>query len=189
MKTVIWVGKKRQEAIVDGHRIILGFGEPVIDPVETDKVVRLEILKTKQSKAFEATHKAFNEKVREVNGHMKSGAQAVRLKMTATANKNPTEATKQRVMEKQCASDYKKGVSEAEELQNELRKHAPVLKEVKKTLRRECAVYFQPKFGEKIITDDEYKSLVELGLNKAPDELVTVEGKIIKNPDYIAIEE
>ena len=185
MKTVIWVDRKRQEAIVDGHRIILGFGEAVIDPVETDKVIRVEILKTKESKNFEAKHQAFNGKCIEVNNLMKDGAKAVRLRMMATEAKQPAEAAKHKAVEKKCAEDYKKAHAEAEGLQNELKDMRPVMKEVKKKLRREKAVYFEPKFGEKIISDDEFVSLMELIRDKKPDELVTVEGKVIKNPDYI----
>lgn len=166
MKTVLWIKDK-------GNKIITGFDVPVIDPVETRKIVNEKILETKETQEFISKTKAYSEKYKAANSAFKEGVDCLRRGDKKASDKK--------------AEEYRGLCSDIEKLQAELKDMRPVLKEVTKELRLKHAVYLEPKYGETIIQEKEFLSLMKFGNNKKPDELVTVTGKVIKNPDYVAV--
>lgn len=171
MKTVIWSTPKRKEIIFDGHRIIIAFGDAVIDPVETAKVVDKKIIDTKEGKDLLSKSEAHAKKIAAATACFMEGADLLRRRKEKESDAK--------------AAEYRGLYAEAEALQKPLRDLKPVLRELRKQLRRECAVYFEPKFGERIISDEEHQRLFELLENRAPDELISIEGEVVINPDYV----
>lgn len=117
--------------IIDGHKIITGFDRPTVDPVETNKVVAVIIKDTPEYQAAEAKKAEY--------------ADAARDMMAAAKIRDDAR--------------YKAALLVMSAYQDELKILARDLDAVIMRLRRERAIYFEPRQGEVIRTAAEIKTL------------------------------
>ena len=136
MKTVIT--KK-----IDGLEIITGFSELSIEPVETKKVVAVEIKKTVE-------YLAVAEKQNKMSAaHKAAGAAAIK-----------SEKAKSQDDKKSLHNEFTMFNQQAKSYENEVRDLLPALKKKEKELRREFAVYFEPRSGEHAKAEAEIDALI-----------------------------
>jgi hypothetical protein len=140
-------------ADVDGHEVISGFGEPVIDPVETAKVVNAALPETDEYKALEAKKAQYAE--------------------AATARAKAAHDRDQKA--------YDDAMAAMRTYQEETKPLAEAYSEKIYALRRELAVYFEPKPGEVMIADDEVKKLSEAIKNRPDGVFIKRDGSQVKD--------
>jgi len=175
MKTVLYIDKLNRPMVVNGHKIVTGFGDPVIDPHATRAKVDKLLPKTGEFKEAEELKKEHARLYNLAMETFKEGAVLLRKRKKAESDIK--------------AAEYRKVYKEAEDCQKKLQDKVPVIKALKMKLTLEHAVYFEPKPGEVIISDDEFLKLFDKLKNRKPDQLVTIDGHLIKNPDYVSPEE
>jgi hypothetical protein len=136
--------------------IILGFGDAVIDPVETNKIVEEKIKKTELHAAISAKKEEYAKASKEFIDAQKTRNQA----KYEAAHKTMTDLQEDL---KTMAIDYNKAI---------------------KDLRRSEAVYFEPKPGEAIIAQDEAKTLTA-ALTRLPEgDFLCRDGSIVTAEEY-----
>ena len=146
MKTVLY-------AEIDGHEIISGFSEPVIEPVETAKIVNKALPETDEHKALEAKKAEYSE--------------AIKARATAAKAQN-----------KQA---YEDALAAMNVRQKELRPLAEAYSEKIYALRREHAVYFETKSGEVVRPASEVEKLAK-AIKDSPDgAFVKLDGSTVED--------
>lgn len=160
----------------DGQKIITGFGQLIIEPIETQKkldgyidekgqkVVGL-MSETPEFKTIEEKKKLMGDK------HKKA---VLSWNSAVKANKSRNQKTAE-LHEK----DWRQTGNEVQALMDELPELNDKLKAKRKEMFAEHAVYFKPRDGEEEITPEEIIRLVKLYKNRTEDSLLTVEGKEI----------
>lgn len=116
---------------IDGHKIITGFDEPAIDPVETAKIVSERIKETTEYQAVEAKKKEYAEATNKLNAAAKAKDNAA----------------------------YQNALGIMSVLQDELKSLAGAMAEKITALRRAHAIYFEPRNGEVIVDAEEAERL------------------------------
>lgn len=122
---------------IDGYDIVVGIGEPQIDPVATIPIVDEKLKDTEIFKQCDTLIKSFS-------GIMKAISESYANAKKAVIKSEKTKYT----------AEYQAKLEEYENVQAELKKLQPELIEKRKELIYENAVYFIPKSGEFIITDE-----------------------------------
>jgi len=138
---------------VDGHKIIIGFDNPTIDPVETNRKVSVILKETDEWKAVEAKKAEF--------------ADACEAMITAK--------------KKGDASAYKDAQARMQVRQEEARPLAIALKEKIDSLKRENAVYFTPRNGEVIVVASEAHKLLDAVKKRPQGTYITLEGSTVED--------
>ena len=138
---------------IDGHKIIIGFDYPTIDPVETKKIVDVAIKDTPEYQALEDKKAEFAQAVQDFNA-----------------------AAKARDKEK-----FSHAQSAMKVRQEELKPLADEYAEKLVALRTEHAVYFEPRMGEVIRTSDEVKDLVAALEARPEGTFISLDGKTIQD--------
>jgi len=149
---------------IDGFKIVVGFGERSIEPVETRKIVDAEIVKTSE-------YAACAEKKDKITAAMRSAHESLQKVKTA---KGDTEKEKQ-------YKDHLICLEQANGYQKEL---APLVVSLKKKLielRESNAVYFEPKAGEVKKNEDEILALKGLLKTAEGRALVDIDGNIVSD--------
>lgn len=149
---------------IDGIEIVVGFSELSIEPVETKKIVAVEIKKT-------AEYLAAAEKQNEMSAAHKAAGSAI-----IESNKSKVKSEKENLHR-----EFTMFNQQAKGYENELRGLLPALKKKEIELRRIHAVYFEPKAGEYIKTGDEISALIDVisGLNG--DGYVDLSGNVVED--------
>ncbi|HUX59721.1 MAG TPA: hypothetical protein VMV32_00300, partial [Ignavibacteriaceae bacterium] len=153
---------------INGKTIIIGFSDPVIDPVETEK----KILVLKVLDESDETRK-LKAKIKEIGDRQRMGVQAMkehaRLKF---AGQFPQSEVKR----KEGQSHF----SKVEVLMAENKPLIESFKNKKKELVKENAIYFQPKPGEVFIEDEQHETLTQIEIGEFAK--LCIDGTVI--PDY-----
>lgn len=137
MKTVI-----TQE--INGYTIIIGFGNPVIDPVETAKIIKPMLEDSNELKAVK-------QKIKEVGARQRMAIQA--MKESARLKIRGDQKFKEK--EAEAAAHFQI----VKELQEEAKPLKGPLKQKRIELIKENAIYFEPKQNEMIIDNDQHAEL------------------------------
>lgn len=154
MKTVIY----RE---LDGNKIVIGFGQPSIDPVETNKIVNRELTETEESKLFGeivSQIQILTNYKRTLSGELKN----------AIAKKNNRSFTP--IMAKQADTDFSIGT-----LRTEMAKLKNPIAKNRSRLIQERAVYFTPGPGETLISEELYSELLEKKNKLEKSELLSID--------------
>jgi hypothetical protein len=114
---------------IDGHEIITGFYRPIIDPVSTGQA-RDEAMKT-----------------------VEDAIQVVKNLEALTDRK------KQIIKSMRQGKDIAAKMKEIADLDNRIGENSRKLDEISRRLFNENPIYFAPKSGEKIITDEEHEEI------------------------------
>lgn len=123
---------------IDGYDIIIGIGEAQIDGVATMPIVETALKETDEYKSVES----------------KKQELSIILNMAAQALKNARTAKTQ--SEKNgYVTEYQQSLEKSKAIENELKELIAPLQTKQQELILKHAVYFTPKEGESIITDDE----------------------------------
>lgn len=151
--------------VIDGHKIITGFGKLVIDPVETRKAVKDIIHETDEGKAVASKQREIEEK-----------AGVARAAMNAARIAQKAKKTNQAALK----SDEAQAATEAiQNLMSELKELLPPLEEKRKELMRDRAVYFMPKKGESQISDPDLALLAQKFSVMPAGHVLDIEGKVL----------
>lgn len=125
---------------IDGYDIIIGFGVPVINPIETRALVGPILFESGETRAI----KAKNKEVNDIRKLAKSALDSARVALQNGDNRKVEDFN----------SDYRRYNRNIAEKMEEF---AP-LKKAYEARRRELmitkAIYFEPKEGERVATDD-----------------------------------
>lgn len=152
---------------IDDFNIIKGIDIPVINPVETSKKVVVEIKKTSPYKAMESKKKEIAELS---HGMYKDFAVAIKAKLKSKIDKAYAEMVKKQQL--------------IREIQEELINDKAMLEIQRRKLMAEHAIFFNPKKGEKVISDSEatdIKTKIQAALGNGcvlDDELKEIKDKI-----------
>jgi len=138
---------------IDGHKIIIGFDRPHIDPEATKIAIATLVPKTEEHKALEAKKSEYN--------------QAYRAMLAARSSKNE--------------GAYKAAIETMEALQPELMGLAKALDDKIKAMRLENAVYFEPKSGEAVVDASEALALSEALKQATAGVFVDIQGQPIRD--------
>jgi len=153
---------------INGKTIIIGFSDPVIDPVETEK----KILALKVLDESDETRK-LKAKIKEIGDRQRMGMQAMkehaRLKYVGQAAQSETKRI-------EAIGHYNK----VDVLMAENKPLIESFKNKKKELVRENAVYFQPKPSEVFIEDEQHETLTQIEIGEFAK--LCIDGNVI--PDY-----
>lgn len=153
---------------INGKTIIIGFSDPVIDPVETEKkILALKVLdESDESRKLKA-------KIKEIGERQRMGLQAMKesAQLQYAGHKPQSDAKK-----KEGQAQYTK----AEILMAENKPLIQDFKNKKNQLVKENAVYFQPKQSEVFIEDAQYEKFMKKEIGEFGK--LTLAGKVI--PDY-----
>jgi hypothetical protein len=171
---------------IDGFNIILGFGELVIDPEATKKAINPRLPETDEYKAVQ--------KISAEMGRLSSNRQDL-IKSAKEAFRNQDKSKHAKICYEIELRD-----EQIKEVQKKLIDACKVLNNKRIEIWKENLVYFEPKAGEKSISEKEYKSLSEKMLKTESEgkkvvfditgkEIVNNKGvKYIKNGKVIIIE-
>lgn len=147
---------------IDGHDVIMGFDRPTVDPVETAKIVNEAIKDTSEFQVIEAKKAEYTKAVQalsEIQKKYRNGGKPSR--------------------EDQDKWNHALGVMSLR--QDELKPLAVDLADKIISLRREHAVYFEPRLGEVIKTEDEVNALADKIKSRKPGIVITVSGDMIED--------
>ena len=153
---------------INGKTIIIGFSDPVIDPVETEKMIlALGILdESDETRKLKA-------KIKEIGDRQRMGVQAMkehaRLKFVG-------QAAQSEIKRKEGQDHFNK----VNVLMAENKPLIESFKIKKKELVKENAVYFQPKPGEVFIEDEQHETLTQIEIGEFAK--LCIDGTVI--PDY-----
>ena len=123
---------------IDGYDIIIGIGEAQIDGVATMPIVETALRETAEYKSVEA-------KKQELSVILNGAAQALK-----NARNSKTQSEKNGYV-----TEYQQALEKSKVIESELKELIAPLQAKQQELILKHAVYFQPKQGESIITDDE----------------------------------
>lgn len=138
---------------IDGYKIITGFDIPVIDPVETAKIVNKEIQNTSEWQAVE--------------GKKKEYADALGSLRTAASSRDNKA--------------YQGAVNAMEAIQKELHPLVLALNDKIKALRSAHAVYFEPRKGEAIVDAETADGLLKSIKGRAEGVFITLDGATVED--------
>lgn len=141
--------KTRITQNIDGYDIIVGIGEAQIDGVATLPIVNEALKLTNEYKSVEA----------------KKQELSVLINMTAQAMKNARDSKTQSDKNKYVA-EYQQNLEKQKLVEADLKLLVSPLQIKQQELVLKHAVYFTPKEGESIITDDEAVK-IETAMNEA----------------------
>lgn len=127
---------------IDGYDIIVGLGEAQIDPVATEKITSEEIKKNDLYKQAESIRQ-------EMETVAKHGLQSKKLYSQVT---DQSEKSK-------YWDEYRLRYMQVEDLGKKLQPIIDGLSKTKVDLMYMCGVYFTPKQGEEIVTDEFYENV------------------------------
>ena len=170
---------------IEKHKIIIGFGEAVIEPVETEKKVKGLIEKTVEVKAF-------NNKIKEIeirNKAINSSMLMIRGAQKTIDNPNASDVDKVQANEvlKNEKENLKNSYDKRIGLQSELKSlHNDRMKK-RKDIFFDNRIYFETKKGEECIPDAEYLELYEKFQNRSENYLLKRDGTEIadfRNVEY-----
>lgn len=130
--------KTRITQNIDGYDIIIGIGDAQIDGVATLPVMTTALKETDEYKAVEV-------KKQELSVVLNSAAAAMK-----NARNSKTQADKNGFVK-----EYQAALENSKAIESELKELITPLQAKQKELILKHAVYFQPKQGESLITDDE----------------------------------
>jgi len=158
---------------IDGYDIITGFGTPVIDPFATREIVWPKLFESAETKAIISKKTEIDELNKMLKDDEKSEHLALMNGVLLNGNKLEIEKAK---------DDHKRHKIMIEERIKELIPLNNAYEEKRKALMIEHAVYFQPKAGEEIITDEKAAELSKKIMALGENEKLSAGGKTI--PDY-----
>lgn len=148
--------------VIDGHKIITGFDRPTVDAVPTNEIVSEAIKNTPEYKAVEAKKAEYNEAVNELSTLQK------KYKKGANIPRDDQER-------------WNHALGKMSVRQDELKPLAVELSEKIVSLRREHAVYFEPRAGEVVRDSSEVEKLIALIKGRMDNELITLEGSTVED--------
>jgi hypothetical protein len=174
MKTII-------TEIIDGYTIIKKFDNAIIDPVNTNKIVKEEIQKTEEYKNFDTklryskniynmAKKALSE-ARLLSQQKNFKKQTGKLKPDEELNLDNTITLRN--------ADYNRHMGRMDAIEVELKNLEKDLKQKRKDLTIQNAVHFEPRTGEEFIPGDELLSLQEKFINLQSNEILARTGEIL----------
>lgn len=123
---------------IDGYDIIIGIGEAQIDGVATMPIVENALRETAEYKSVEA-------KKQELSVVLNGAAQALK-----NARNSKTQSEKNGYV-----TEYQQSLEKSKAIESELKELIAPLQAKQQELILKHAVYFHPKQGESLITDDE----------------------------------
>lgn len=147
----------------DGYKIVTGFGQLAIEPVETRRKVQKLLPQTEEFKEAEAIKTEIGEKHKKAVASFRSAAEAKR-------SKNIQE-------EETHSRDWRQTCQEVQDLMDQLPDKAEALKEKRKELFAQNTVYFEPRSGEMEATADHVSMLYMRYESKAEGALIDIDGK------------
>lgn len=148
---------------IDGHKVITGIDKAIIDPVATKNKILNERSEEIQPIADEV--KAKQKAVIDARANRK-------FNVTSTGLPEETEESKAIV---------NKAMEELEESARKL----SIACNIDKNDMIENAIYFEPKNGEQIISDDLAESIMDMSKTKEPNTIMTlVDNAVVIVPDY-----
>ncbi len=143
---------------IDGYDIIIAFDEALVDPEATKNIVAEKIPETPEY-------------------HM---VEDITTKLHELAKEYVDFRNKNRMV---LSSNYHEIMVDFEErrriLSNQLAESHTALQVIKNTMAIEYAIYFIPKAGEFLISDEEYEKLYNLLSTLPPHSLLTKKGAVI----------
>ncbi len=151
---------------IHGKTIIIGFSDPVIDPVETEKKIIPLLDDTEEVRKIKTKAKEIGDRQRMGIIAMKEHARFLVMGKVQQSNAKKNEA----------AEHFNKVTV----LMVENKPNIIAFKNIKKKFVKEHAEYFQPKIGEVFIEDEQYQKLVKKEIGEFGK--LTLAGKVI--PDY-----
>ena len=150
---------------IDGFKIINGFDNLLINPIETKEMLLKEIIKTE-------SYKKFASYMIDVRGKME---QAHKAGVNSSQAVNEPERKKFFLEREMRLEDIKK-------IQEMIKEHLPKLKIEEKEIIIKKAIYFIPRSNEKGIKDTKFKELKEkISLAFEKGKLITIDGDEIEN--------
>lgn len=138
---------------IDGHDIIRGTGNVTIEPIETNKIVKELLKETPEHQALEAKKAEY--------------MQAAADRLTAIKSK-----------------DNAKYKAAGEAMKTAQAAAIPLAKDLKAkivSLRRENAVYFEPRAGEVVRPDEEVKTLLKVIQGRAQGTFIALDGSVVQD--------
>lgn len=147
---------------IDGHDVISGFDRPTVDPIETTMAVEKIIKDTPEYQAAEAKKAEYSNAVRELSEIQKKYKRGTKVS-AEDQNKWNTALGMMTVR------------------QDELKPLARDLKDKTLALRREHAVYFEPRKGEIIKTAVDVDALAAKIKARKPGTVIALDGTEIKD--------
>jgi hypothetical protein len=141
---------------INGIEIVLGVDHAIIDPVTTKKA----ILKSREKEISEASHQAdglgteYNKRFNELS--------------QIASRRQPTQAEEQKVTDA-----YNKYIPARQKVFDTLSITAEEI--------REHAIYFEPRLGEELISDEKAKLILGLLSGLKKNQLLTADGTVIQN--------
>lgn len=170
---------------IDGYEIITGFDYPVADPVETAKVVEAEIKTTPEWLAVEAEKKVYADAVAMATASRVSVKTRFNAMLKADKNLSRDDALAKLDISKE-KYDWDRAIVAMNLSQEVIKPLAEELEKVRMKLRVEKAVYFEPKAGEVIRTDEEVNALMDAIQRKADNTLIALDGAVVTDNRGIA---
>lgn len=153
---------------IDGYDIIIGIGEAQIDGVATIPIVNEALKLTNEYKSVEA----------------KKQELSVLINMTAQAMKNARDSKTQSDKNK-YVTEYQQNLEKQKLVEADLKLLVSPLQIKQQELVLKHAVYFTPKEGESIITDDEAVK-IETAMNEATVKNMWIDKDLKEICDYRA---
>ncbi len=160
--------KTKITQLTDGYEIIIGIGEAQIDPVQTNPVMIQNLILTDEYKAVEAKKKEMTPIC----------AQILQLKKDHKSATNISDKNK-------ISFEYQKKNEELLILESELKDLAIPLIDKQRELVVKHAVYFQPKEGESIISDEDAE-IINTKMSEAADKGMWLDVNLKEICDYRA---
>lgn len=153
MKTVLYEK-------IDGFNIVKGFDKLLINPIETQEIVNREMKKTKAYKTLISYKDEIKMFIEEMH------------KAKVNSRKAVNEQDR-----KKFYLEFQIRFEDMKKTQETIKNHLPELKKEKERIIKERAVYFEPRIGEKGITEDNYNILIEkVRTALSNNKLVTIDG-------------
>jgi len=150
---------------IDGFDIITGFGTPVIDPFATREIVGPVLFETAETKAIISK----NKEVEEIKKMVKNAIESAQLAIRNGDKKGVDKYNE----------DYKRHNIMIDEKMAELIPLKTAYEEKRKSLMVENAIYFEPKAGENVITDEKAVELSKKIMALGENEKISKDGRLI----------
>lgn len=147
---------------IDGFKIIAGFANMIVDPVATNRKVNKKFENCEEFKTLKKHSDEFN-------NHLKMQYQAADSFKLAEKKNNKLDMGKYK-------TEYYSRVKKAEEVQEQLKKIEPLIKEARLKIYKENEVYFEPSKNEIHVEDNEFDILSGLF---SKNSIVSIDGDIV----------
>jgi len=144
--------KTKITTTIDGIKIIVGIGEAQIDPKATEPLAEAELITTKEFTDVLAKKKEIEPLVISARLSFENASKMFQLERKAT---NQSDKTRYAAEKNKYAFEYQSARTLIASKETELAAMEAPLKEKRKELMLKHAVYFTPKQGENIITEED----------------------------------